>query len=929
MNTENTQLFRIKQEHLGTGHNIAGDLTIYNIDNVDLATELATASLIGCWSEKNSNDISIVEEIIGESYSTWIKKIRVIEGLENSPLIHDRGVWTFKQRVTTFETVSSRIFDSHINNFKNIAERVLSTIDTQYELKPENRFAAAIHGKGFPHSNVIRKGISEGLAIIATNQDNLSNCSKGIGQYIADEVVRSVLSSTDWKLWASTQDIQMMLAEASPDSFIDAVENAVSSTDKPFDALFAQESVDGITSINYLTGLLWALEGLAWTSDFLSRSVVLLGELDSHDPGGRWANRPSNSIADILLPWLPHTTANVNFRFAAFNALVREFPETAWKVIIQLLPDNMRSTSGTHTPTYRKFIPDDFKNEPSQEEYEQQIVHYCQLTVELAKTHSTRIFELVENVENLTETAFDSAIALLDSFSTTNNDDEEMFIIWERCIEICNKHKKFPDANWSMPQEYLEKLLKVTDALQPADPRIFNRRLFGQRHYDLFGEDEDWKAQEIKLSKMRSDAVTSILNDYKISGLLEFVETLYRPELAGSTVALSCIDFQDELIRSLMTDEKSAFKKFISGYIWSKNHLEGEPWVKRVISNWDHNEVISFFLLLPFTMETWTLLESAITDSDAAYWENGSFNVYHLDSKDELYYAADKFLENNCPLAAIDCLSRVLDLDNSIDEARAVTALLMAINTSELSRNFDVYDLSEIIKFLQKSNNISSDNMVKIEWAYLPLIKRGTNDDIYPQQLENKLACDSDFFCEMIRLAYNSKHQQEKIVLNESQKNIANNAYSLLNNWKTIPGLAIDGNFNKDIFYTWFDKVTRSCEETGHLEISYNIIGKVLIATPAELDTCWIHSDIAEFMNKRDLDEVRNGFRKAVYFSRGVYCIDPEGKPELALADEYKTKANQIELLGFQRFARMLRKIAEGYQLEAESIIDKHSKRQD
>lgn len=928
MSTENTQPFRIEQKHLGTGHNVAGDLKIYNVDQ-DISSELAIASLIGRWNEKNNHDISIVESLIEEPYKTWIKKIRVVEGLENSPLIHDRGIWKFKNRETTFKTVASRLFDPHITSFKNIVTEVLSTIDTQYELKPEDRFAAFIYGKGFPHSNDIRKGLSEGLAIIATNQNNLSNCSKGIGQFVADEVVKSVLSATNWELWASTQDVQMMLAEASPDSFIDAAENAVSSTDKPFDALFAQEGVGGIIGRNYITGLLWALEGLAWSPELLSRSLVLLGELDSHDPGGRWANRPSNSIADILLPWLPHTTANVDLRFGAFNALLREFPETAWKVIIQFLPDKMRTTSGTHIPIYRKLIPDDFEKEPSNEEYNQQIVHYCQLTVELAKQSSIRIVELVDNLENLTKTAFDSAIALLDSFASANTDAEEKLRVWEHCVEICNKHKKFSDAKWAMPQEYVEKLLTVTHALHPTDHRLVNRRLFGQRSYDLFEEDKSWTEQEKKLSKMRNDAVTNIFKEYEISGLLEFVNTLYRPDLAGDAAALSGIDIQNELIKSLMTDDNSAFKRFISGYVWRKNHLEGAPWVRSVISNWDHDELIEFFLFLPFTMETWTLLEATVTDNDTAYWEKCSSNIYHFNSKEERYYAVDKLLDNNRPLAAIDFLSSVLHFDNSIDEARVVTALLMAINTSESLESLDVYNLGKIIKLLQKSNHVPSDEMVKIEWAYLPLIKRMTNDDIYPKQLENKLASDSDFFCEMIRLAFRSKNQQEKTDLNESQKNIAKNAYSLLDNWNTIPGLDIDGNFNKDIFYNWVEKVKRSCEDTGHLDIFYQIIGKALINSPSESDTCWINSNIAEFMNRRDHDEVRNGFRSAVYNSRGVYFVDPEGKPEQALADEYKTKANQIELLGFQRFAKMLRKIAEGYQLEAESIIEKHFKRQD
>ena len=46
-----------------------------------------------------------------------------------------------------------------------------------------------------------------------------------------------------------------------------------------------------------MTGLLWALETLAWHSDHLARVTVILGELAEIDPGGNWTNRPANSLA--------------------------------------------------------------------------------------------------------------------------------------------------------------------------------------------------------------------------------------------------------------------------------------------------------------------------------------------------------------------------------------------------------------------------------------------------------------------------------------------------------------------------------------------------------------------------------------------------------------------------------------------------------
>lgn len=38
---------------------------------------------------------------------------------------------------------------------------------------------------------------------------------------------------------------------------------------------------------NYMTGLLWAMETLAWDAEYLTRVIVILGELAARDPGGK------------------------------------------------------------------------------------------------------------------------------------------------------------------------------------------------------------------------------------------------------------------------------------------------------------------------------------------------------------------------------------------------------------------------------------------------------------------------------------------------------------------------------------------------------------------------------------------------------------------------------------------------------------------
>ena len=74
---------------------------------------------------------------------------------------------------------------------------------------------------------------------------------------------------------------------------------------------------------------------------------------------------------------------------------------------------------------------------------------------------------------------------------------------------------------------------------------------------------------------------------------------------------------------------------------------------------------------------------------------------------------------------------------------------------------------------------------------------------------------------------------------------------------------------------------------------------------------------------------MRNGFRTGTYNSRGVHYVDPTGKPERELAEQFRSKAEEIENAGFQRFAIILRDLADGYDREAERIIGDHKDRGD
>ena len=896
---------------------------------LDFQHELSIACLIGQWDEKNEGDISIIESLADEGYNTWIKKIRAVEGGEGNLLNHDSGIWTFTNRLETWNNVACRLFEDHLVKFKDISVSTLGTIDPKFELEPEQRYAAAIYGKILPHSSAIRKGISEGLAIISTHSTDLINCSNKFGDFIAREVIREVFNNSDWKLWASTQDVQQILAEAAPNEFLDAIENNVIHHNKPFDILFSQEGVGGFTGTNYMTGLLWALESLAWSPDYLTRCIVLLGEMDSHDPGGNWINRPKNSIVDILLPWLPHTTANFDRRYTSLKALEKEFPETAWKVSLNLLPSSHGSTSGTSTPEWRTFIPEGFKKEVTQEEYLEQVIEYGNYVVELSAKDNSRLPKLVEYLDHLHNEAFEAAVNVLLEYSNakSSSSSKDRYILWTAVLSFTNKHKKFSEANWSLSSEKLEKLNPILVNLQPAEKFFLYQRLFSHNTMDLFEEKGNWREQEEAISRERDEAISELFSEGGYERIYEFSQVVQSSDLVGNSLG-KIAEINEELLEEYLSSDEIETNKYISGYIWTRNYLTNDQFLDNIdLTSWNPTCAFKLLVLLPFKPMTWDLVNEILgQEFECLYWSNVIVKSYHCDDKDDLYRGIDYLLNYNRPLSSIHCIYSLLREKKTLRLEPTVKALLMAVNTRESSTNMNAYEIGEIIKFLQISDQLTDDDRFRIEWAYLPLISTGRDQNSSPQYLEGRLTKEPVFFCEIVRLAYKSDMASPKDKVSETKKNIARNAYNLLDNWVKVPGYQDDGTFESSEFESWLSSVLKISKESGHLRPTLRIIGKNLINSPKGDNGLWIHITLAEFLNQREFDDVRDAFRMAIYNSRGVHFIDPEAKPEIKLAELYQSKSEAMESLGYHRFAKTLREISERYSFEAEGIIKREGK---
>ena len=97
----------------------------------------------------------------------------------------------------------------------------------------------------------------------------------------------------------------------------------------------------------------------------------------------------------------------------------------------------------------------------------------------------------------------------------------------------------------------------------------------------------------------------------------------------------------------------------------------------------------------------------------------------------------------------------------------------------------------------------------------------------------------------LVFLSESEKDNQDDDQPDEHEKNLAQNAYRLLNNWCWCPGKLADGSFDVDAFREWLSEARRLTEETGHRDVAQIQSGQVLTHSPSDPNGLWIHEEVA------------------------------------------------------------------------------------
>lgn len=887
--------------------------------------------LAGTWKANQNGDKEIICYLADKKFPEVEKTVAELSSIEDAPIWGEGSYHGIISILEAYHAISGIITRHDLNQFFFVAELVLSEDDPALDLKKDERWAAGTYKKVRNHSGAIHESICDSLIILSIYGNSLFG--KRLGIDVSGRVgmiIRGLLKNQPSRVWHSQQDKLPRYAEAAPDVFLDIIEEEINSSSPAFASLF--ESTDsGIFSKCERTGMLWALELLAWEPSRLPRVACVLGFLSSFDIDDNWVNKPQNSLKDILLSWRPHTAASVKKRCEVLSLLTTRFREIAWNLCSHEIDSGHDTTSGTYRPRWRNDASGAGQiGATYQEMYEYK--NYC-LTVALNwPNHDLKTLSLLTiNILQFSSPDKDKVLLLIEDWLKSSPDETDIIIFREKVrTQLFRRGDNGDEKQFALRN-------KLLGLLEPKGLINKHQWLFANQWIDytpeeLHAEKLDFDERGRKINEARIKALKLIYKDLGFNGLIEVCDCGDTSFTIGTLLTQSIFSKEDSkrfiisCLKLRNSDLDFKLDNCLAGILQqsqNKNNAYLLIELSKELGFEKENTLplVRLFKVAPFKMSTWVLLENQNKKVQSGYWKEVVPHSTQLTSNETEYFVK-KMLNVNRPRASFN----VVRLKPNHLSCNTLIKLLneVATNSEEPINNmqFSEYDISKCLEILNKNERVSKNELSKLEYLYIDFLTPRSSYGI--PNLSRELANSPLFFNQLLAFCFRRKDDGNdpkswNIPTDQDQrKRAAHSAYSLLENANVIPGTAKNGdNINSDELLNWIVEARAIAKENGRLDIADQQIGKILSKSNIGQDGVWPREEIRKPFDEIASVQISQGMEIGLFNSGGAAFRGPDGNQEREEAAKYREYAEKI-INSYPFVGRMLMNICEDYQRRGE-----------
>lgn len=898
--------------------------------NSSEAPTIIAALLAGMWDETKEGDKQALAILGGTPYEQLSRALLRWAHQTDPPIRRIGDTWFVVSKEDSWRLLAPHLTRADFERLKQVVLDVLGTPHPRFELPPDQRWMAAAYGRSPRHSDVLCKGLADTLALIGSRGETTSIPGGLSARDYAELSVRNLLDRANqhWHIWASLERQLPLLAEAAPDAFLAAVDDALQGEHPLLLNLFTEEP-NPVVGSSHHTGVLWALETLAWSPDHLGYVGGLLAKMSRLDPGGKLANRPGSSLFEIFIPLRPQTTASPEQQIRALDNIRKQEPEVAWRLFRRFIPGHNTVLFSTAKPAWREW------GEPRKVtwgEYGRTVREVINWMLTDAGTQASRWKDLIKALPDLPNEQFGSIVQKLRTLPTQLEASDRP-VVWNALRELISDHRSFAEADWAMRVDRIKVLDEIFGEFEPTEPVARYGWLFtvdpklpeGRQH-------EDWTAHCKAVEAVRSQAINVIYDLGGLAGILDLAKQAEHPHTVGAALGNSKLaeTEEDGLLRDHLAVAETFRAHFAQGFAVGRMISRGEEWAHQKLAGvgrtWSSAQQADFMTRMVPELRTWKLAESLGPATERQYWRlTPPFAIKDVD----LEYAARKFLEHGRPYTCIELIVNATHRNIHVPDELTVTALERLLETppgeDPVAGSF-AYNVTRVLDALAKSKDIDEGRIAKLEWAFLPLLGRGHPR---PAVLHRELARNPLFFSEIVSFVFRAE-QEEPREASEQEQTRAKQGYELLQSWRRIPGLSDDGTVDASWLKSWVKQARETTAANGRKTIGEQSIGHVLSGSPNGDDGAWPHHAVRDVIDECRSPQLERGFELGVYNSRGVVSksLTEGGAQERQLANQYEAFAKTTSV-SWPRTAAVLRRIADRYRREASQEDHEAELRQD
>ena len=890
-----------------------------------IARNLIPMALIGTWHAQSRADREGMEKLSGRSYQGIEESVTDLLEHDDSPVWSVREYRGVASKIDALFAIKRKVTEKNIRDLFLLAEDVLSKPDPALELPEDKRWAAELYGKVRDHSAALREGVCETLVIFSVHGKNLfqERFAINVETRVSTLIHRLLTPLTLNKLLSQDKELPRY-AEAAPTEFLTLLKTDLDQTDPVLHGLMKPADAGMFGGFPQRTGLLWALECLAWNPQYLSRVSLLLAQLSRTSIDDNWMNKPIHSLEAIFRSWMPQTAAPLEVRIQALEMLTKRFPDIGWQLCIEQLNAHPQLGDYSYRPRWRSDA-----SGAGQPVTAKEISEFTRKALDLVlawtKHDGKTLGDLVERVQQVPKEDQDKVWDLIDTWADSEADDSAKAGLAERIRQFAltrfGQRRGLNDATKDRARMAYAKL-------QPGDSVVRHAWLFASPGIEFSADDIedsnfDYSKHEERIHRLRETAMKEIWTERGFEGVTTLLSGGSVADVVGRFLGLSitCANARADFLRRCLAitgDLEGEIEGCIQGFLLSVDDEARAAILSALADGADIDQTVRLFRCAPFGQNTWRLLDGYGKEIHDRYWQK-VFPHWNRHSEAEMIELIDCLLEAKRPRAAFYAvrfewprietsrLKRLLFAVATVDTEPAGSYILVA------------HQISEALNSLDGRTVVSPDEMAQLEFLYIEALDRSKHGI---PNLERQIAESPATFFQA--LAFSCKRRDHgddppelRIEDPERRAGMAVSYHRLLEKVSRIPGTGQDGKIAAEALSAWVMEVRRLCAQHDRTELGDQYIGQLLSNAPSDEDGVWPCRPVCEVMESHGSQHMGTGFNMGVYNSRGVQRRENGGGQERVLAKKYRDLAGQCGT-EYPYVSRVIESIAAGYDREAE-----------